>query len=186
MTEGGKVGPGSKFANRRRWPIPLALTSPFLLVDHGNANLVSIDACTLGNDETYPGFALPIGAFTGTEDETVLFLSCSPPSAHGPAIEVPGKRYERTSSRFVFASASAVFEPNSDQAERLASELIELSTRYNFAFWLAGARMVLIAGCAAFRARYLKAFHGLSRELKIIGQPVQVLVQTLEKVGAGR
>src|SRR5271157_172809 len=82
---------------RRRWPIPLALTSPFLLVDHGNANLVSIDACTLGNDETYPGFALPIGAFTGTEDETVLFLSCSPSSPHGPAIEDPGKRYERTS-----------------------------------------------------------------------------------------
>src|SRR5271166_1487257 len=37
-----------------------------------------------------------------------------------------------------FASASALFEPNSDQAERLTSELIELSTRYNFAFWLAG------------------------------------------------
>jgi len=45
VTGGGKVGPGAKFTSRRRWPIPLALTSPFLLVDHGNANPVSIDAC---------------------------------------------------------------------------------------------------------------------------------------------
>ena len=41
-----------------------------------------------------------------------------------------------------FASASAVFERNPPEAERLGSELIELSTRYNFAFWLAGAKMV--------------------------------------------
>jgi serine/threonine protein kinase len=41
-----------------------------------------------------------------------------------------------------FASASAVFERNPAEVERLASELIELSTRYNFAFWLAGAKML--------------------------------------------
>ena len=41
-----------------------------------------------------------------------------------------------------FASASAVFERNPAEAERLASELIELSTRYNFAFWLAGTKML--------------------------------------------
>jgi len=41
-----------------------------------------------------------------------------------------------------FASVSAVFERNPAEAERLASELIELCTRYNFGFWLAGAKMV--------------------------------------------
>jgi predicted ATPase len=41
-----------------------------------------------------------------------------------------------------FASVSAVFERNPAEAERLASELVELSTRYNFAFWLAGAKML--------------------------------------------
>jgi hypothetical protein len=64
---------------------------PFYSVGHGNANPVPVDECTLKNHETYTGFALPIGAFTGTEDETVRFLSCSPPSPHGPAFEVSGK-----------------------------------------------------------------------------------------------
>jgi tetratricopeptide (TPR) repeat protein len=41
-----------------------------------------------------------------------------------------------------FASVSAVFERNPVEAERLASQLIELSTRYNFAFWLAGTKML--------------------------------------------
>jgi tetratricopeptide (TPR) repeat protein len=41
-----------------------------------------------------------------------------------------------------FASVSAVFERNPAEAERLASDLIELSTRYNFAFWLAGTKML--------------------------------------------
>jgi hypothetical protein len=67
------------------------VTSQFFSVSHGNANPVPIDACNFKNHETYTGFALPIGAFTGTEDETVRFLSCSPPSSPGPAIEVSGK-----------------------------------------------------------------------------------------------
>ena len=41
-----------------------------------------------------------------------------------------------------FASVSAVFERKAAEAERLASELIELSTRYNFAFWFAGTKML--------------------------------------------
>jgi serine/threonine protein kinase len=41
-----------------------------------------------------------------------------------------------------FASVSAVFERNPTEVEQLASELVELSTRYNFAFWLAGAKML--------------------------------------------
>jgi hypothetical protein len=47
-----------------------------------------------------------------------------------------------------FASVSAVFERNPAEAERLASELIELSTRYNFAFWLAGAKMLRGWACS--------------------------------------
>jgi len=45
----------------------------------------------LANHETYTGFALPIGAFSGTEDETILFLSCPPNSPPGPSIEVSSK-----------------------------------------------------------------------------------------------
>jgi hypothetical protein len=56
------------------------VTAPFYAVDFGNANPVPARPCTLKNHETYTGFALPIGAFSGTEDETVEFLSCSPPS----------------------------------------------------------------------------------------------------------
>src|SRR6516225_2701440 len=67
------------------------VTMPFFLVDRGNANPVPIDACTLRNHETYTGSALPIGPFTGTEDETVRFTSCSPPSPPGSSIEVSGK-----------------------------------------------------------------------------------------------
>jgi len=43
---------------------------------------------TFQNHETYTGYALAIGAYTGSDDETVRFLSCSPP---GPSIEVSGK-----------------------------------------------------------------------------------------------
>jgi hypothetical protein len=39
------------------------------------------------------------------------------------------------------AGALACFERNAAEVERFASELIELSTRYNFAFWLAGAKI---------------------------------------------
>src|SRR5215470_17792520 len=67
------------------------VTAPFFLADFGNANPVPIGPCTLKNHETTRGYALPIGAFTLSEDETARFLSCSPPSPHGPAIEVKGK-----------------------------------------------------------------------------------------------
>jgi hypothetical protein len=66
------------------------VTSPFFAVDHGNANPVSINECTLQNHETYTGYALPIGAFTATDEEIVQFVSCSPPSSPGSAIEVTG------------------------------------------------------------------------------------------------
>ena len=57
-----------------------------------------------------------------------------------------------------FASVSAVFERNAAEAERLASELIELSTRYNFAFWLAGARAL----CGWARSASGDTIEGLS------------------------
>src|SRR5271166_3529921 len=41
-----------------------------------------------------------------------------------------------------FGGILARFERNSAEVERLASELIELSTRYNFAFWLPGANVL--------------------------------------------
>src|SRR5271166_4143446 len=41
-----------------------------------------------------------------------------------------------------FGGILARFERNSAEVERLASELIELSTRYNFALWLPGANVL--------------------------------------------
>jgi len=41
-----------------------------------------------------------------------------------------------------FGGILARFERNSAEVERLASELVELSTRYNFAFWLPGANVL--------------------------------------------
>ena len=41
-----------------------------------------------------------------------------------------------------FGGILARFERNPAEVERLASELIELSTRYNFAFWLPGANVL--------------------------------------------
>jgi hypothetical protein len=41
-----------------------------------------------------------------------------------------------------FAGILARFEHNPAEVERFASELIEMSTRYNFAFWLPGANVL--------------------------------------------
>jgi hypothetical protein len=41
-----------------------------------------------------------------------------------------------------FGGILARFERNPVEVERLASNLIELSTRYNFAFWLPGANVL--------------------------------------------
>jgi hypothetical protein len=41
-----------------------------------------------------------------------------------------------------FGGIYARFERNPAEVERLASELIELSTRYNFAFWLPGTNVL--------------------------------------------
>ena len=67
------------------------VTAPFYSVSSGSANAVPIGPCTLTNHEIYTGVALPIGAFSGTEDETIQFISCSPPSPPGPSIVVSGK-----------------------------------------------------------------------------------------------
>ena len=40
------------------------------------------------------------------------------------------------------AAISAIYERNPAEVERLASDLIELSTRQNFAFWLAGGEVL--------------------------------------------
>ena len=41
-----------------------------------------------------------------------------------------------------FAGILGHFERNPAEVERLASDLIELSTRHNFAFWLAGGEIL--------------------------------------------
>jgi hypothetical protein len=64
---------------------------PFHAVIDGNANPVPIDPCTLENHETGSGHALHLGVIIWSSDETVQFLSCSPPSPPGPAIAVSGK-----------------------------------------------------------------------------------------------
>jgi len=69
---------------------PHEAARPFHAVIHGNANPFPIDPCTLGNHETGSGHALHLGAITWTSDETVKFLSCSPPSPPGSAIAVSG------------------------------------------------------------------------------------------------
>jgi hypothetical protein len=66
------------------------VTMGFFAVDHGNAHLAPIDACTLSNHETASGFILGIGPSTGIGDEIVRFLSCSPTSSPGTAVEVRG------------------------------------------------------------------------------------------------
>ena len=64
------------------------VTLPFYSVGYGKANPVPLDACTTGNHETATGYALPIGAFTQTDDEIGRSMSCSSP---GSAIVVSGK-----------------------------------------------------------------------------------------------
>jgi hypothetical protein len=66
------------------------VTLGFFAVNHGNAHPASINECTFQNHETASGFILGIGAFTGTGDEIVRFVSCSSPSPPGSAIEVTG------------------------------------------------------------------------------------------------
>ena len=63
---------------------------PFFAVIDGNANPAPIDPCTLANHETGSGRAIYLGVITWLSDETVQFLSCSPPAAPGPAIAVSG------------------------------------------------------------------------------------------------
>src|SRR5712691_2116804 len=67
-----------------------AVALPFHAVIDGNANPFPIDPCTLGNHETGSGRAVHLGVITWFSDETVQFLSCSPPSTPGPAIAVSG------------------------------------------------------------------------------------------------
>lgn len=57
---------------------------PFHAVIDGNANPVPIDPCTLENHETGSGHALHLGVIIWSSDETVQFLSCSPPSPQVP------------------------------------------------------------------------------------------------------
>jgi hypothetical protein len=48
----------------------------------------------------------------------------------------------RLACALYFGGILARFERNPAEVERLASELIELSTRYDFAFWLPGANVL--------------------------------------------
>jgi hypothetical protein len=57
----------------------------------------------------------------------------------------------------------AHFEDNPAEVERLASDLIELSTRQHFAFWMAEERF-FAAGRAASPVTQLKASPGLRTE----------------------
>ena len=50
-----------------------------------------------------------------------------------------------------FAAGLAHFERNPAEVERLASDLIELSTRHNFAYWLAGRSHSPRLGAQRFR-----------------------------------
>ena len=50
-----------------------------------------------------------------------------------------------------FAGLLAHFERNPAEVERLASDLIELSTRHNFALWLAARSILPRLGTQRFR-----------------------------------
>src|SRR5207253_1415700 len=63
----------------------------------------------------------------------------------------------------LYAAYLAHFEGNPAEVKRHASELIELSTRQNFAFWLARGE-ILRAGRGALPVTQLKAFRGLRME----------------------
>ena len=45
-------------------------------------------------------------------------------------------------TRSLIAACLAYYERNPAEVERLASDVIELSTRHNFAFWLAGGSIL--------------------------------------------
>jgi predicted ATPase len=62
----------------------------------------------------------------------------------GEAISLANELNDKSSLAFAlyFAGVLARFEHNAVEVERHASELIELSTRYNFAFWLPGASVL--------------------------------------------
>ena len=71
-----------------------------------------------------------------------------------------------------WAAGLAANERNFAEVDRLASETIELSTRHNFAYWLAvGAIWHGWVRSAPVTPR--KASRGSSRELETIGQPVR-------------
>jgi hypothetical protein len=62
-----------------------------------------------------------------------------------------------------FAAFLAYFERDAAEVDRLASELIELSTRQNFLYWLANGGITGV-GRAALSVTLRKAFRGSSRE----------------------
>ena len=71
-----------------------------------------------------------------------------------------------------FAAHLAHYERDPAEAESLASELIELSTLQNFAFWLAAGESFAV-GRAAFPVTQPKASLGSRTEYETIGQPVR-------------
>jgi hypothetical protein len=56
------------------------------------------------------------------------------------------------------------FERNPATVERFASDLIELSTRHQFAYWLAGGEALSAVGRAALPVTQLKVSHGSRTE----------------------
>ena len=66
------------------------------------------------------------------------------------------------------------YERNPAEVERLASDVIELSTRHNFAFWLAGG--VILRGWArSASGDTAKASRGSRTEYETIGQPARCI-----------
>jgi tetratricopeptide (TPR) repeat protein len=65
-------------------------------------------------------------------------------TAQAEAISLAKELNDMSSLAFAlyFAAGLARFERNPAEVERLTSDLIELSTRYNFAFWLPGANVL--------------------------------------------
>jgi hypothetical protein len=86
-------------------------------------------------------------------------------TARAEAISLARELNDMSSLAFAlyFVAGIARFERNPAEVERLTSDLIELSTRYNFAFWLPGAN-VLCGWARSASATQPKAFRGLNRE----------------------
>ena len=74
-----------------------------------------------------------------------------------------------------FAAMLAYFEHDPAEVERLASDLIELSTRQNFAHWLTVDSFSAV-GRAALRAKQPKASRGLRTELETLGPKARYVV----------